>query len=389
LKITIHRGTHQIGGCVTEIAAGDARIIIDMGAELPGQDTPSAPLIIDGLTCGEPLYDAVFFTHYHGDHVGMLDQIVPGIPMYMGEAAKDIYLTLQTQLHKNTEKVKAIIPFHAAQKIRIKDITVTPFIVDHSAFDAYMFLVEAGGRKILHTGDFRSHGYNGKGLVPVLEKHVGRVDLLITEGTTLSRGSEQVMSERALQTAATEIIRKHKYVFILCSSTNIDRIAAFCQATPRGKYFICDHYQKAVLDVAQEYGQRHTKLYTFDKVLTYGDNLLSKLTERGFCMLVRANDYFHKIMQQFDPSQSFVLYSLWKGYLQDESSRLKAFLNGYEWQYLHTSGHADRETLEEVIRTVAPRMGILPIHGERPDLFASMQLPCDVIAINDGETYVL
>ena len=35
MQIKVYRGTHQIGGCVTEIKTDVARIIIDMGEELP------------------------------------------------------------------------------------------------------------------------------------------------------------------------------------------------------------------------------------------------------------------------------------------------------------------------------------------------------------------
>ena len=41
MKIIIHRGTNQIGGCITEIQAGNDRIIIDLGSNLqgtPGQE---------------------------------------------------------------------------------------------------------------------------------------------------------------------------------------------------------------------------------------------------------------------------------------------------------------------------------------------------------------
>jgi len=33
-KITIYRGSHQIGGCATEICAQGNRIVIDFGANL-------------------------------------------------------------------------------------------------------------------------------------------------------------------------------------------------------------------------------------------------------------------------------------------------------------------------------------------------------------------
>jgi len=38
MKITIHRGANQIGGCITEIATKDTKIFIDLGSNLPGSD---------------------------------------------------------------------------------------------------------------------------------------------------------------------------------------------------------------------------------------------------------------------------------------------------------------------------------------------------------------
>ncbi|PKP47261.1 MAG: hypothetical protein CVT94_11970 [Bacteroidetes bacterium HGW-Bacteroidetes-11] len=35
MKITIHRGIDQIGGCITEIATDNKRILIDLGQNLP------------------------------------------------------------------------------------------------------------------------------------------------------------------------------------------------------------------------------------------------------------------------------------------------------------------------------------------------------------------
>jgi mRNA degradation ribonuclease J1/J2 len=38
MKITIHRGTNQIGGCVTEIESGGNKVFIDFGEQLPGTE---------------------------------------------------------------------------------------------------------------------------------------------------------------------------------------------------------------------------------------------------------------------------------------------------------------------------------------------------------------
>ena len=38
MKINIHRGANQIGGCITEISTDKAKIFIDFGSNLPGSE---------------------------------------------------------------------------------------------------------------------------------------------------------------------------------------------------------------------------------------------------------------------------------------------------------------------------------------------------------------
>ena len=42
-----------------------------------------------------------------------------------------------------------------------RNMKITPICVDHSALDAYMLYIEACGKRILFTGDFRDHGMTG------------------------------------------------------------------------------------------------------------------------------------------------------------------------------------------------------------------------------------
>ena len=107
--------------------------------------------------------------------------------------------------------------------IKIKDITVTPFTVDHSAYNAYMLLIEAEGKKILHTGDFRNHGYKGV-LLPKTLKRIGKIDILITEGTTLSREQIKSQTEQGLVKDIVEATKDYSEILMLMSTTNIDRV---------------------------------------------------------------------------------------------------------------------------------------------------------------------
>lgn len=391
IRIIVHRGTHQIGGCITEIRTDTDRILIDMGEELPdpASSVQSAALFdIPGVTSGAPDCGGVFFTHYHSDHIGLLDQVLPEVPLYMGAAAKEIYATLYARTHEGMPlpRLLDIQPVVAPRPISVGSIRVTPILTDHSAYDAYMYLIEAEGKRILHTGDFRTHGFRGNAVIPTLNKHVGQVDVLITEGTSLSRDEkEDYPTEWALQQEAIKRIKQHKYVFVVASSTNIDRIAAFNRATPRGKYFITDYYQSQILQTVREYAARYTSLYAFEKLQVYNRKHLERYRDRGFCMMVRNNGFFRGVMKEFDPSECLVLFSMWQGYLKDPEYGFDGFLEGYTWQHHHTSGHADRRAIIEVCRAVRPRIGILPIHSTRPEVVDQLGLEYPVIHVGDGE----
>ena len=51
MNIKIHRGTHQIGGCVTEYEHDGWHLFVDYGEELPG-GPKTGDLQVEGLTKG-------------------------------------------------------------------------------------------------------------------------------------------------------------------------------------------------------------------------------------------------------------------------------------------------------------------------------------------------
>lgn len=381
MKIIVYRGTHQIGGCVTEIQSNNgSRIAIDIGENLPSVNNEKKPeLEIEGLTMGKPNFDAVFITHYHGDHIGLYNKILPQIPIYIGEVSKKIFKILQTRLSTAKlvkEEDLALIDnfktYKIPEKIKIKDITITPIEVDHSAFNAHMLLIECDGKKVLHTGDFRTHGQRGKAVIQALEKYVGQVDCLICEGTTLSREKESAMTEMELQDRAEQVFKENKYVFVMCSSTNIDRIAAIHKgALKANRLFVCDNYQKEILMFIDNISR--SELYKFkNKVLSYADNILELMQNKGFVMLVRDNYISKKVMEKF-PKKTFI-YSQWKGYLDEkftEYENIQKFVPK-DYIYLHTSGHADYEAIRKVCKVVKPEL-LIPVHGENPTAFEDMR----------------
>ena len=402
MQIKINRGTNQIGGCITEIESyKGTKIIIDIGSNLPDSEgRKKTEIELEGLTKGIPNYKAIFITHYHGEHIGLYNKVLPDIPIYIGEISKEIYNIVQTRLSKanlvkreDLERISKFKTFNIKDKIIIDDIKITPIVVDHSAFDSYMFLIETDGKKVLHTGDFRTHGQRGKAVLEAIKKYVGKVDCLICEGTTLTRDNSKILTEFDLQKDAEKIFNENKYNFVLCSSTNIDRIAAIHKATLKNhKMFICDDYQCNLLEYINTISR--SNLYKFNdadntkdtKVYRYAPNMLEKMKKYGFVMLVRANTKFAKFLKMFE-NYTFI-YSEWKGYLtgtNEDYKRIQDFVPK-DNIYLHTSGHATPEAIKAVINITDSKY-VIPIHTENKEKIK--ELTDKAVILEDGEEFIV
>lgn len=423
-ELTIHRGSHQIGGCCTELTCGGERILIDLGANLPDSD---APIRDDELVAkvfdGRPAA-GLLFTHPHGDHYGLYKKVPDDVPMYIGPMAKDILKVLVSRLDYISEEkglpvVERMQTYQARQELgAFQNIRVLPLYVDHSAPDAYMFYIEAAGKKILFSGDFRDHGIVGERdrLWRTLEKYVPKgIDLLITEGTMLSREAEAVsnpvQTEEQLGRRAAEVFQRSKYNFVLVSSTNLDSIMEFYHNTPAGMHFVCDLYQAQIIITAMrdmeprkisEY--RPSRQHPVVRVLGRPDSRWAQLREigetmqwplyfksirvedeelerDGFVLLARKNanperkSIFEEMRDRYYPLDGLgqIIYSMWDGYLKPEHAdqALINFIGGRPYEQLHTSGHAYAETIVKLIETVQPRW-IVPMHTEKADEFTSI-----------------
>ena len=386
-----------------EIKTEQARLIIDIGEELPSANKKSEiSFEIDGVTKGEPV-DAVFVTHYHGDHVGMFEKVLQGIPIYMGGTAKKILSVVQSARKKkfdegSPELIKTFKEYKAGKPIYIKDVKITPYCIDHSAFDAYMFLIEAAGKRILHTGDFRMHGARGRKMPVVFEKYVKNIDALIIEGTMLSRPAEKVMTEHELGAEAKKLLRDNKNVFVLCSSTNIDTIAEFYNAAIENKkpFIVCeDDFQLEILRIVTENGKSSFYDFARQKIYIYGENLHKFMGERGFCFIGRTNYITQKAMTAFN--DNLLIYSMWKGYLDKKHPAYdqyksgfigKAIASGSKLLHLHASGHATADDIKKVCEITQAKT-ILPIHSEQPGSFRLLGINSDIKILQDGESVTI
>ena len=414
MEIRILKGTNQIGGAFTEITTKKGRIIIDFGQDL---DNEKKLEDIEGLTKGKKTYDGVIITHNHQDHMGRINEINKEIPVYFSDLSRKIYETAFCfskklgKITRETTNIEEGVPFI----VKNTDIKITPYIVDHSAYNSFMLLIEAENKRILHTGDFRAHGYKGSLLVPTLKK-IGKVDVLITEGTTLSRKDIDSITEKQLAYEIAEKTKDYKQVLVLMSTTNIDRVTTMQRAAIIShKKVIHDIVLSNVLQLVTQKipnalnskdiavfmpGSNYIKMKKNpEEYKQYVEpfeekiEMARKVLYQDFMMNVRVSmlkDIERLKIKNHALDNCCLIYSTWEGY-KTRDENYKEFINkmdelGIKVIDIHTSGHADRKTIKKVIDIVNPE-AVIPIHTEKKDMIK--QFTDKAVILEDMESYIV
>ena len=391
MNIIIHRGTHQIGGSAIEISTASTRIVLDFGNELSLDEkyTPIS-LDIDGVTKGIPDCDGIVISHYHMDHLGQLTSALPEIPLYMGELSKEIaIISVEYQDKDLYLRLLGANTFRGGEAFTIGNIHIRPLVIDHSAADSYMFVIEAEGKRVLYTGDFRMHGLRHHILEKLVNTYIGEVDVLITEGTSLSRDAEECISEAAVLEDISSYIQDGKYVFVMSSSTNIDRIMGIWQNMPTDKVLICDAYQKKILDTVLNNVYYESSLYRrHDSPLVLNKGPYPKYyMDHGFVSLVRGTEYFISHIKEFPKDDVRIIYSMWTGYIEENLS-LKNLLNTYPSYICHASGHVSKDDLVQLIELVDSDI-VIPVHTNIPEKLERIVPNRTVCVVNDNEPFII
>ena len=391
MNIIIHRGTHQIGGSAIEISTASTRIILDFGNEL-SLDEKYTPINLDieGVTKGLPDCNGIVISHYHMDHLGQLTSALPEIPLYMGELSKEVAMISAEYQDKNLYlRLLGANTFRGGEAFTIGDIRIRPLVIDHSAADSYMFVIEAEGKHVLYTGDFRMHGLRYHILDQLVNTYIGEVDVLITEGTSLSRDADKYISEAAVLDDISSYIQDGKYVFVMCSSTNIDRIMGIWQNMPTDKVLICDAYQKRILDTVINNVYYESSLYRrHDSPLVLSKGPYPKYyMDHGFVSLVRGTENFISQIKEFPKDDVRIIYSMWTGYIE-ENLALKTLLETYPTYICHASGHVSKDDLIKFIELVNPD-AIIPVHTDNPERLEELVPHRNVYIVNDNEPFII
>ena len=409
MNITIHRGLEQIGGCITEICTATSRVFIDLGKNLPGNGEVTTPeqdknMVETLFRNNQKEHTAVIYTHVHEDHIGLFDYVPDGIQQMVGEGAKEIILEKyrllceadklagndpETNMRKYS-KLKVFKTWPRSTKpvaFSVGDIRITPYYNCHSIYDSYMFLIEADGKRIWHMGDYRQHGWMGGKLLKLLKWQATDIDVLITEGTMLSRDDECIHESLVAEKMA-HIMQAFKYVFVLVSATDIERLASINLAAKEAHkpLCVCSGYINSTMRIfTSRESKRPGDLFDFKHRYYDEKKPIEPILKRGFvmCAGVSQLDRVDKLRRQLPEEETLLIYSTWDGYYKDtaqieQNPGYKMFRESFHNVVdIHTSGHASRQTIKEVIETVHPKEAVIGIHKDATHTLESLNLSKD------------
>lgn len=410
MNITIHRGLEQIGGCITEICTATSRVFIDLGKNLPGNGEVTTPeqdknMVETLFRNNQKEHTAVIYTHVHEDHIGLFDYVPDGIQQMVGEGAKEIILEKyrllceadklagndpETNMRKYS-KLKVFKTWPRSTKpvaFSVGDIRIIPYYNCHSIYDSYMFLIEADGKRIWHMGDYRQHGWMGGKLLKLLKWQATDIDVLITEGTMLSRDDECIHESLVAEKMA-HVMQAFKYVFVLVSATDIERLASINLAAKEAHkpLCVCSGYINSTMRIfTGRESKRPGDLFDFKHRYYDEKKPIEPILKRGFvmCAGVSQLDRVDKLRRQLPEEETLLIYSTWDGYYKDtaqieQNPGYKMFRESFHNVVdIHTSGHASRQTIKEVIETVHPKEAVIGIHKDSNQSLMTLNLDYEI-----------
>jgi len=354
---------------------------------------------VDGLfDSDQPAPNAILLSHAHVDHVGLLSRSREEIPVYASKGTSQMMLAGAVHARQDALDRRRHRQLEPERTVTIGDFQVTGFPVDHSIHGSMALLLEAGGKRVLYSGDLRINHGNRPELAKRLIESVREcpIDALIMEGTLLGFGKERTKTEQEVQKQIAALLDDApSLVLASFSPQNVERLRSFrLAAAETGRTFAVDEYTAMVMHLVHgdgrlpqpRQGNGIRVLYPRrcrDKAGPPESNFIQGRIEvdwieidevlcrpRGHLMVFRQRMLEDEFQGQL-PEETRLVFSYWAGYLdQPGYDPLKQALAevGGKLERIHASGHAPPEDLCEFVRGVRPKK-LIPIHTFEPTAF--------------------
>ena len=432
VSVTIYGGVDQIGGNKILVKDKDTSVLLDFGAGFSdGSDYYSASVEPRGVNgAGDyfefgllpqlsglysekalqntpmkhtsPEIDAILLSHYHSDHTAMIELTDPDIPVYCGETTSLIHSAYSGSGGSPLDG-HAVRMFRTGDKFRVGSIEVEPVHVDHSIPGAYGLILHTSEGALAYTGDFRFHGPMGSMTDEFIERaKAAGPAVLVTEGTRVREGdSKAEIGEREVAERTSRLLSKsNRLVFSSFRGNDLDRVVSFFEACQsNGRRLVVSMKVAVLLDKLS--ADKHLKIPRVGKDLsvyvrrkkkgTYGDGdyfgwerkfldigmTASDVRKEQKNVLLHLDQWCLPELIDIKPEKGGTYIHATTEAFNEEGERDEQVVRnwvehyGFSYHQIHASGHAPMDRVGDLVNRIGARR-VVPIHTERPDLFASL-----------------
>ncbi len=363
----------------------DDIIIIDMGLQFPEEDMPGIDYLIPNvsyLVAKKKNIRGIIITHGHYDHIGAIPHLLDKLgnpPIYTAALTRGLILRRQEDFPQSPRpKIETITP---ESKIRLGDIRVEFFHVNHNIPDSVGVVLKTPVGTVVHTGDFKfdHHPVNERPADIDGLKKIGKegVLLLVSESTDAEMEGHQI-SETEVQKELEEIFKVAPGRIIAATFasllTRVQQLIWLSEKYGR-KMLIEGSSMKQNAAVAQELGYLKVKKGTLidaKQIDNYPDEKITIACTgaqgEDHAVLMRIANREHRYIE-LKPKDSIIFSSSVIPGNEATVQRLKdvlykraAKVYHYATMDLHAGGHAKRGELKKMIELIKPRY-FIPVHG--------------------------
>lgn len=413
LTLEVYGGYGEIGGNCVVVKDKDRKIVFDNGIRFQvlkryyrGRIRPLGVGELRNVGVIPPLNifedaNAVYISHFHLDHLGLLGSLPPGTKVYVPstsilEAIEDWYRRSPTWLAELPRKLH--LEVIELEPYRRDEFGVTPILVSHSAHPAYAFLFEGYDKTLFYSGDLRIDSPlrfridTISNLEKMLESR--KLDLALLEGTNVGDVETPISSEE-FRSIMNRILLENVLVIVSIDPLDFELFTSITELASLNGRNVVIASPKLVDVVSRWFTATDVKSFDLQSVA------IATELDKPFIMPVR---YVSLSQEVFSEPESFLLIQepesflemlrqmkLWGKELPKNSVTILTTPEPLEaeseieeeilttWLYslgvqvyrIRFSGHYYPHDLRKILNVLKPRK-LTPIHTKRPKLITTL-----------------
>ncbi len=247
ITLEVYGGYREIGGNCIVVKDKNKKIVFDNGIRFQvlkryyrGRIQPLGINELRSIGAIPPLnvfegIDALYISHFHLDHLGLLGALPPGTRVYVPsisilETIEEWYRATPTWLAELPHKLHIdVIELKPHQE---DELGVTPIPVSHSAYPSYALVYKGYDKTVFYSGDFRVNGPLGPRINTIqnIEKVLGPkgADITLLEGTNIG-GIETPIGPEEFRSILNKVLMESGLAIISIDPLDFELLTAISE----------------------------------------------------------------------------------------------------------------------------------------------------------------